>query len=211
MNATWSWKHCEDMHDKHSYQAIQTLIYVWLLNSVWACYAFFEFVNETCTISVVTTFRIPSTVHEIGSLMGVMGQTSFSQAAIICCSFCRSTQGNATGQAKISPLNCLQMFVVSDWTKNEEEEADKKVWEDNWDDDDVEDDFSQQLRSKSDRCYVFCKNVPYLEVAKFTVSSMSYFPCHCPYFSCDARSLLILWHQSIPWSIRWLFAVCTCR
>ena len=33
-----------------------------------------------------------------------------------------------------------------DWGKDEEDEMDKKIWEDNWDDDNVEDDFSVQLR-----------------------------------------------------------------
>ena len=34
-----------------------------------------------------------------------------------------------------------------DWTGADEDQADVNVWEDNWDDDNVEDDFSQQLRS----------------------------------------------------------------
>jgi len=33
-----------------------------------------------------------------------------------------------------------------DWTGADEDQADVNVWEDNWDDDNVEDDFSQQLR-----------------------------------------------------------------
>jgi len=33
-----------------------------------------------------------------------------------------------------------------DWTGAEEDDTDVNVWEDNWDDDDVEEDFSQQLR-----------------------------------------------------------------
>lgn len=33
-----------------------------------------------------------------------------------------------------------------DWTGAEEDKDDVNVWEDNWDDDNVEDDFSQQLR-----------------------------------------------------------------
>lgn len=33
-----------------------------------------------------------------------------------------------------------------DWEEDQEDESDKKVWEDNWDDDNVEDDFSLQLR-----------------------------------------------------------------
>ena len=34
-----------------------------------------------------------------------------------------------------------------DWTGADEDQGDVNVWEDNWDDDNVEDDFSQQLRS----------------------------------------------------------------
>lgn len=37
-------------------------------------------------------------------------------------------------------------FCYADWGKDQEDESDKKSWEDNWDDDNVEDDFSQQLR-----------------------------------------------------------------
>ena len=33
-----------------------------------------------------------------------------------------------------------------DWTAQEEDQQDKQVWEDNWDDDKVADDFSIQLR-----------------------------------------------------------------
>ena len=43
------------------------------------------------------------------------------------------------------------MFLVG-WTGKAEEEDDIKVWEDNWDDDNIEDDFSQQLK------YVICIN-----------------------------------------------------
>lgn len=35
---------------------------------------------------------------------------------------------------------------MTDWTAKDEDNADISVWEDNWDDDDVEDDFNQQLR-----------------------------------------------------------------
>lgn len=37
-------------------------------------------------------------------------------------------------------------FSYLDWTEKEEDLDDINVWEDNWDDDNVEDDFSQQLR-----------------------------------------------------------------
>lgn len=35
---------------------------------------------------------------------------------------------------------------MTDWTAKDEDNEDISVWEDNWDDDDVEDDFNQQLR-----------------------------------------------------------------
>jgi len=42
-------------------------------------------------------------------------------------------------------INRIVCFTV-DWGKDQEDESDKKIWEDNWDDDNVEDDFSTQLR-----------------------------------------------------------------
>ncbi len=36
--------------------------------------------------------------------------------------------------------------MFTDWTGADEDSADVNVWEDNWDDDNIEDDFSQQLR-----------------------------------------------------------------
>jgi len=39
--------------------------------------------------------------------------------------------------------------LLIDWTGADEDQGDVNVWEDNWDDDNVEDDFSQQLRSVS--------------------------------------------------------------
>jgi 26 proteasome complex subunit DSS1 len=35
---------------------------------------------------------------------------------------------------------------ILDWTEKDEDEQDVNVWEDNWDDDNVEDDFSKQLK-----------------------------------------------------------------
>ena len=40
---------------------------------------------------------------------------------------------------------CFNVFV-SEWDGKQEDQADVNVWEDNWDDDAVEDDFSVQLR-----------------------------------------------------------------
>ncbi|KAK9720073.1 26S proteasome complex subunit SEM1 [Basidiobolus ranarum] len=39
----------------------------------------------------------------------------------------------------------FEEFPAEDWNETEEDQ-DTHLWEDNWDDDDVEDDFSQQLR-----------------------------------------------------------------
>ena len=33
-----------------------------------------------------------------------------------------------------------------DWEEGEEDQTDKQLWEDDWDDDNIEDDFSLQLR-----------------------------------------------------------------
>ena len=40
----------------------------------------------------------------------------------------------------------LGQLCVADWAGGEEDGTDVNVWEDNWDDDNVEEDFSQQLR-----------------------------------------------------------------
>ena len=48
----------------------------------------------------------------------------------------------------------MYVFYITDWGKDEEDESDKKIWEDNWDDDNVEDDFSVQLRYV---LYIVCR------------------------------------------------------
>ena len=35
---------------------------------------------------------------------------------------------------------------ITEWKADDEDEEDKKLWEDDWDDDNVDDDFSKQLR-----------------------------------------------------------------
>ncbi|KAJ1973213.1 26S proteasome complex subunit SEM1 [Dimargaris verticillata] len=40
----------------------------------------------------------------------------------------------------------FEEFEAEDWNESEEDQLDVHQWEDNWDDDDIEDDFSQQLR-----------------------------------------------------------------
>lgn len=45
--------------------------------------------------------------------------------------------------------------VFIDWTAADEDGEDAQMWEDNWDDDNVEDDFSTQLRSHHYNTYLF--------------------------------------------------------
>jgi 26 proteasome complex subunit DSS1 len=45
----------------------------------------------------------------------------------------------------------FEEFPVEDWTATEEDQGDVHVWEDNWDDDNVEDDFSKQLRAELEK------------------------------------------------------------
>ncbi|XP_066996415.1 26S proteasome complex subunit SEM1 [Anabrus simplex] len=45
----------------------------------------------------------------------------------------------------------FEEFPAEDWTAKEEDEEDISVWEDNWDDDNVEDDFSMQLRAELEK------------------------------------------------------------
>uniref|UniRef100_A0A6M2DQG0 26S proteasome complex subunit SEM1 n=1 Tax=Xenopsylla cheopis TaxID=163159 RepID=A0A6M2DQG0_XENCH len=42
----------------------------------------------------------------------------------------------------------FEEFPCDDWASQDEDADDVTVWEDNWDDDNVKDDFSQQLRSQ---------------------------------------------------------------
>ena len=42
-------------------------------------------------------------------------------------------------------ISCF-CFMVAEWEAKDEDHTDVNVWEDNWDDDTVEDDFSVQLR-----------------------------------------------------------------
>ena len=44
-------------------------------------------------------------------------------------------------------MHVIKLLVFElEWTAVDEDQADMHVWEDNWDDDTVEDDFSNQLR-----------------------------------------------------------------
>ncbi|KAI8052171.1 DSS1/SEM1 family-domain-containing protein [Syncephalis plumigaleata] len=42
----------------------------------------------------------------------------------------------------------FEEFAAEDWNQNEEDTEDQHLWEDNWDDDDVEDEFAVQLRNE---------------------------------------------------------------
>ncbi|BFZ22560.1 hypothetical protein BsWGS_25599 [Bradybaena similaris] len=45
----------------------------------------------------------------------------------------------------------FEEFPAEDWTGEEEAPEDISVWEDNWDDDNIEDDFSKQLRAELEK------------------------------------------------------------
>jgi len=42
----------------------------------------------------------------------------------------------------------FEEFPAEEWNEDKEEKKEVVVWEDNWDDDTVEDDFSDQLRAE---------------------------------------------------------------
>lgn len=45
----------------------------------------------------------------------------------------------------------FEEFPAEDWEEGEEDQTDKQLWEDDWDDDNIEDDFSVQLRAELER------------------------------------------------------------
>ncbi|KAG5897971.1 hypothetical protein JTB14_013545 [Gonioctena quinquepunctata] len=45
----------------------------------------------------------------------------------------------------------FEEFPVEDWTGKEKDDQDISVWEDNWEDDNVEDDFNKQLRAQLEK------------------------------------------------------------
>ncbi|KAJ1936216.1 26S proteasome complex subunit SEM1 [Linderina macrospora] len=72
-----------------------------------------------------------------------------------------SVTSNSTAAEQQAPTNTTQRlpttgaleeddefeeFEVEDWTPDAEDKEDATLWDDNWDDDDLEDDFSNQLR-----------------------------------------------------------------
>ncbi|XP_072020902.1 26S proteasome complex subunit SEM1-like [Amphiura filiformis] len=45
----------------------------------------------------------------------------------------------------------FEEFPTEEWEGGEEDPTDTNVWEDNWDDDNVEDDFSNQLKAELEK------------------------------------------------------------
>ncbi|XP_032222324.2 26S proteasome complex subunit SEM1 [Nematostella vectensis] len=45
----------------------------------------------------------------------------------------------------------FEEFPAEEWAENDEDQEDLHVWEDNWDDDTLEDDFSNQLRAELEK------------------------------------------------------------
>lgn len=56
----------------------------------------------------------------------------------------------AEGNKSIYSIGILEntISLVPEWADSKDGEDDVNVWEDNWDDDNVEDDFNQQLRAQ---------------------------------------------------------------
>ncbi|KAJ1902427.1 hypothetical protein LPJ66_000038 [Kickxella alabastrina] len=63
----------------------------------------------------------------------------------------------AAAQQKLTLAGALEEddefeeFDVEDWNEDAEDKEDVTLWDDNWDDDDLEDDFSKQLRVELER------------------------------------------------------------
>ncbi|KAJ1963244.1 hypothetical protein GGI12_002165 [Dipsacomyces acuminosporus] len=45
----------------------------------------------------------------------------------------------------------FEEFEAEDWNEDSEDKEDIALWDDNWDDDDLEDDFSKQLRTELEK------------------------------------------------------------
>jgi len=45
----------------------------------------------------------------------------------------------------------FEEFPAENWNGDADDEDDVKVWEDNWDEDNIEDDFSEQLRAELEK------------------------------------------------------------
>merc|ERR1712108_80038 len=73
---------------------------------------------------------------------------------LITCTKMSEDKSNAEDKKKTVDLGLLEEddefeeFPAEEWEKKDEDAGDVNVWEDNWDDDTIEDDFSVQLRSE---------------------------------------------------------------
>lgn len=47
------------------------------------------------------------------------------------------------------------LTVVLDWEEDRQDKEEPTLWEDDWDDEDVEDDFSAQLRYTNSQCLTY--------------------------------------------------------
>ncbi|KAJ1652292.1 hypothetical protein IWQ61_007338 [Dispira simplex] len=60
----------------------------------------------------------------------------------------KPAQSTAAQAGMLEEDDEFEEFEVEDWNDAQEDPLDVNQWEDNWDDDDIEDDFSQQLRAE---------------------------------------------------------------
>uniref|UniRef100_A0A8C8BHL6 26S proteasome complex subunit SEM1 n=5 Tax=Aves TaxID=8782 RepID=A0A8C8BHL6_9STRI len=87
------------------------------------------------------------------------------------------------------------LFLSLDWTGLDEDE-DAHVWEDNWDDDNVEDDFSNQLRFSSVWCGM---QSVLLKIFFLYLQIVLLFFVQMDKFSRDQFSILMLRFPSCVW------------
>lgn len=81
----------------------------------------------------------------------------FNERPNLCNHECKINLSDGKEKEKKPDLGLLEEddefeeFPAEDWTGADEDEEDVNVWEDNWDDDNVEDDFSLQLRAELEK------------------------------------------------------------
>lgn len=81
-------------------------------------------------------------------------------------------------------LTTIMVTLLLEWTAVDEDQADIHVWEDNWDDDTVEDDFSNQLRYNVGTHKL--PSMTYLFLICYTLDCVTYqstrdIPISCPF------------------------------
>ncbi|KAK3511920.1 hypothetical protein QTP70_027601, partial [Hemibagrus guttatus] len=99
--------------------------------------------------------RLPDWPDWVGASMGTQCNTVL-EGPMNGILTCEERPGVSLGSPAVCPLPTPGdsrrhgVTAVSDWTGLDEDE-DAHVWEDNWDDDNVEDDFSNQLRAELEK------------------------------------------------------------